>query len=967
MKQRYCILDYETRSKADLKKVGAYDYARDPSTEIICLGYRFGTRETLRDAPVHLWEPLRLGEFAPDDLLEALRDPGVMFVAHNALFEQVITRYVLAEYYGFARIDVAIERWICTASLAAALSLPRRLEDVGLALGTKVEKDMVGHRLMLRCSKPKKPSKKDPSIWDTDDDKLKRVGEYCRDDIEVETELFLRLRPLSPTERRVWLLDQYMNQSGIAIDRDAVLGAIALAGEAGRRYTAELSTLTDGEITSPNQVARIREYLVSECGLHMESLAAPVIRETLESGIDSKARRILKIRQLAGKTSTKKLAAFDARSRIDGRIRDILMYHGAATGRWCLTPDHEVLTPAGWQRIDTKPPAILQWSPTDNGLYWHDGTEYFEGPYNGVLATFENPRVSAGMTPEHTVPVFSSRGNFRSDYALALFSRRFDVPVSGFIKKINFVADVQTRVIVMTQADGHFSTDKSQGRFLRFRFKKRRKIVRCESLLKAARIPYRKAAYDCGTTIVVYRCNCPDWLWAFHEKQFGPAILKTDPKVFISELAKWDGHQTLPGSFEYSTTSENNAKWAATMAHLAGWAARVVPRPRQNPNWATAYRVYIKKATRVRVSAPDWQPAQYSGPVYCPKTSTGYFLVRHNGKISITGNSGAGVQVQNLPRGNVSVCDEVFDALRAADYDTTEMFGDPLDVISSALRGLIVPSPGNEFFVGDWSAIEARLAAWLAGQDDMLADFAAGRPIYEGMGAKIYRIPIERVDGYQRQVGKFACLGLQYGMGRDKFQVTGKDQFGIEIDAELAERAVKTYREVNYKIVQAWATLERGAIAAVLNPTKRYKVNRVTWGMAGKFLACELPSGRKMFYYGPEVRMKKTPWGEAKRTLYHYTVNTVTRKWNLEGTYGGRLLENVTQAASRDVMADAMLRLHGTPYRPVFTVHDEIASEAIKGRGDLEQFTNLLAASPAWADGLPLAVGCWQGDRYKKD
>lgn len=661
--QRYCILDYETRSEADLKKVGSYDYARDPSTEIICLGYRFGTRETLRDAPVHLWEPLRLGEFAPDDLLAAIRDPNVMFVAHNALFEQVITRYVLAEYYGFERINMPIERWICTAALAAALSLPRRLEDVGAAIGTKVEKDMTGHRLMLRCSKPKRPSKKDPSKWDTDPDKLRRVGEYCRDDIEVETELFLRLRPLSPTERRVWCLDQQMNQTGIAIDRATVAGAQAIAAEAGRRYTAELAAITDGEIKTTGQVAAIRDYLADRCGLEIESLAAPVIRETLErDDLLPKARRILEVRQLAGKTSTKKLAAFDLRSRVDGRIRDILLYHGAATGRW----------------------------------------------------------------------------------------------------------------------------------------------------------------------------------------------------------------------------------------------------------------------------------------------------------------SGAGVQVQNLPRGTMTPNDGIFEALRAGDIGGVEFYGEPLEVISSALRGFIVPTAGREFFAGDWSAIEARVAAWLAGQDDMLADFADGRPIYEGMASKIYRVPIDRVDGYQRQVGKFACLGLQYGMGKDKFQVTGKDQFGIEISPELAERAVATYRDVNAKIVEAWHTLERGAIAAVLNPTKRYKVCRVIWGMAGKFLACELPSGRKMYYYGPEVRMKKTPWGEPRRTLYHYTVNTMTRKWNLEGTYGGKLLENVTQAASRDVMADAMLRLEGTPYRPVFTVHDEIVAEGPKG-GNLDDFSETIARSPDWADGLPLAVGCWRGDRYKKD
>lgn len=658
--KKYCIIDYETRSRADLKKVGGYEYSIDPTTSIICAAYKIGTRDELRAAPTYVWEPLRTSEPFPAVLRDALNS-DVTFVAHNAFFEQVITQNVLPRHT-YRLSSIPVDRWICTASLAATLALPRKLDEVGRAMGTVVKKDMQGHRVMLKCSKPRTPSKHDPSVWHEKPGDLAMVASYCSDDIEVETELFLKLPPLSPVERKLWELDQRMNMRGIRVDRSAVLGAISVVENALREYTAELARITGGEVRSPNQVGLIVKYLAEHYGYRIESMAAPVLREALKGDPPLPVRRILEIRQLAAKSSTKKVYAFERRTRSDGVARDILAYHAASTGRWAAV----------------------------------------------------------------------------------------------------------------------------------------------------------------------------------------------------------------------------------------------------------------------------------------------------------------GVQVHNLPRGKTAVDESVFDAFQFCDTDTLHFAGEPLDVVSSALRGMIVPHEGYEFFAGDWSAIEARVCSWLAGDSHGIDEYATNAPVYRRLAARIYRISVDDVSAYQRQVGKVARLGLQYGMGWKKFIVTCKDSFGVEIDESTAQTAVEVFREVHHAIVTAWATTERAAIAAVQNPTRRYKINKCIWSMRKKFLTCELPSGRKLYFYNPEIRMKPTPWKELRPALYHYAVNGVTRKWGLEGTYGGRLMENISQAVARDIMADAMLRLEGTLYRPVFTVHDEIVAEAVQGAGDLDDFNTLLTQAPAWAGDLPLEVGSWRGDRYRK-
>jgi DNA polymerase len=332
--QRYLVLDYETFSRAKLKSVGAWEYSRDPSTEIICVAWRVGTRATLMDAPTRVWSPLiETGEGTFDELIALMSDPAIVIVAHNALFEQAITTNVFWKY------DLGVncpppERWLCTAALVAALAIPRKLEQAATILRLPVQKDMAGHKLMLKLAKPRKPTKRNPATRWTDPADVARVVQYCKTDIDAEALLLLKCPPLTPTERRVWVLDQKINLRGFAVDRPLVQSVLGMIHTETARLSAETEAETQGLITSANQRDAILAWLREE-GIHLPDLRKGTVQDAIDSGlVTGSAKTLLELRQAGAKTSTAKYVSFDVRSQSDGRLRDILVYHTATTGRW---------------------------------------------------------------------------------------------------------------------------------------------------------------------------------------------------------------------------------------------------------------------------------------------------------------------------------------------------------------------------------------------------------------------------------------------------------------------------------------------------------------------------------------------------------------------------------------------------------------------------------------------------------
>jgi DNA polymerase len=325
--QRVLHRDYETRSVLELPKVGPWKYASDSRTEVKCCAY------AVDDGPVKLWLP---GDPVPAEFIEAARNPNWLVCAHNDAFEAAIEQHIMGPRYGWPQIQ--IERHRCTMAMAQALSLPGKLELVARALDQIHQKDKAGARLMHTMSKPRRPHKdEDPNAgpyYFDDEDRLQRWYQYCRQDLEVERELYSRLRPLHPSEQHVWQLDFRINCRGFYVDRALAEPARAIAEAAGPEIDAELAQLTGGAVTGVNQVARLKAWLAAQ-GHPSETLDNDAIETLLEfPQLPGCVRRVLELRQGGAQAAAKKVDALLTRCDADGRIRGALRYHGASTGRW---------------------------------------------------------------------------------------------------------------------------------------------------------------------------------------------------------------------------------------------------------------------------------------------------------------------------------------------------------------------------------------------------------------------------------------------------------------------------------------------------------------------------------------------------------------------------------------------------------------------------------------------------------
>ncbi len=449
--------------------------------------------------------------------------------------------------------------------------------------------------------------------------------------------------------------------------------------------------------------------------------------------------------------------------------------------------------------------------------------------------------------------------------------------------------------------------------------------------------------------------------------------------------------------------------------------------------------------------------------------------------------SGKGVQIHNFPARGLIVKDfvEAAEDIKSGNIDwCVAIYGDVLKLLSHALRGAIIPGPGKEFMVADYSAIEARVVLWLAGATDALDVFRGGGDIYCDMATGIYGFEVLKAIAKDwkhpdytlhagcRQFGKQAVLGLGYGMGyltflltcrkydihfsrADVIRIMGKERLvkyeswvkeslclngrPVNMNAEQAKKwgnkrrqaaksirrlidaretpkdithelalmkyTVDVYRERYGQVKSMWKDQEACAIMAVQkwetlvtearatnqggsrdmdNITyrlpepetvqwrdkiegPRIECGMVTWYVKSGFLHCELPSGRPVLYREPEIKMVRTSWGENRPALRYMSTNGVTRKWERTHTYGGKIVENITQAVARDIMANAMLLAHeGAVYKTVMSIHDELVCEVDVGAGSCQEFEELMSAIPYWAHGCPITAEAERLTRYKK-
>lgn len=317
------------------------------------------------------------------------------------------------------------------------------------------------------------------------------------------------------------------------------------------------------------------------------------------------------------------------------------------------------------------------------------------------------------------------------------------------------------------------------------------------------------------------------------------------------------------------------------------------------------------------------------------------------------------IQMQNLPQNHLDDLSEARGLVRAGNFDALEMlYEDVPDTLSQLIRTAFVPQENRKFIVADFSAIEARVIAWLAGEKWRQDVFAEGKDIYCASASQMFGVPVEKhgVNGHLRQKGKIAELALGYGGSVGALKAMGALEMGLQEDELPA--LVSAWRQANPKIVQFWWAVDHAVMDAVTRKTTT-KTHGIIFSARNGMLFITLPSGRSLAYVKPKI-------GENRFGGDCITYEGVggTKKWERIDSYGPKFVENIVQATSRDILCYAMKTLRYCSI--VMHIHDEVVIEADR-RMSLQAVCDQMGRTPPWANGLQLRADGYETDFYKKD
>ena len=765
---RTLSVDIETYSSVSIKDCGAYKYAESPDFEILLFGYSvdFAEPEVIDIAQ---------GEDIPLEIVMALFDPNVIKTAYNAQFEWIC----LSNYFGLDRERSLqwIRQWRDTMIHAYYLGYAGSLEMVGKAVGLPEDKQKlsIGKALIRYFSCPVKPTKSNGNRTRNyphhDPEKWNLYKEYNRMDVVSETNILQKLMGIPVPEFiwEQWFTDIKINSRGVPMDHELIVGAIECDRIDKEKNMQAFRALTG--LANPASNAQLLAWLHDE-GLAIENMQKATITDTLKrDDLPENIRRALELKQEVSKTSIRKFSKMLDYECADGRARGILQFYGASTtGRYCLTGDHEVLTPFGWKRLDEWNGGLIAvWNPTSEVVSFQK-SKALSFPYTGEMIEYSDVRLRQISTPDHKMYCKRNpRSGWETLTVEEMTKSRPVVPFFGYRQTVPCgISDNELRVLIMVQADGNFKEDG----YLVLHFTKDRKAERCKRLLRRAGIVFSYSVRESKTDpkpqhyFRIARRNQPLSLRMFRDKTFGWWLLSENADTFFDELPNWDGYSTTQNSMQYSTVNKQNADIIQALAHMSGRAcSMLVKKANGVTHKQDAYILNIwLHPTNQHELRCEPKRIPFEGTVYCAETSTGFFMVRRNGRVWVTGNSGRGIQLQNLKRCYLSDLDTPRELVKQQTYAGLNMFYESVsDTLSQLIRTAFIPAKGEVLLDADFSAIEARVIAWLAGEDWVLEEFRGDGKIYEATASQMFGVPKELIkkgsDLYKlRQQGKVSQL-----------------------------------------------------------------------------------------------------------------------------------------------------------------------------------------------------------------
>lgn len=954
------LIDFESRSRADLPATGQHIYARHPSTEVMCLGWKIineGEAKVLTMPGIYTDDPSETKEFK-----YAVKHAEFV-VAHNAPFEQAMWKHCLlpTTTLGASLPYLPPEKWLCTLSMASILALPRGLENVGNALNLKIKKDVEARKLLLRMCKPRAPIQNIKAWieWVETDDALKRLYEYCRTDIATEEALFNELakyKIFTKKERELWVLDQKINQRGFYIDKPMVENILRLIEQEESELSKELHRKTFYQVATVKQTKAFREFLLSQ-GFDIPNMQKATIDATIEllekenKPSNSDVLDVLKIRQSLGMSSTSKYQAFLERVDDDNRVRDNLMFHGASTGRWAGTGVQPQNFPRGrvkmtqeifsdiaegdlhWLRLLYGRPMDLFSSALRGVIRATPGFDLFCGDFSSIEA-----RVllwlagdKAGLDEyEKGVDAYRSMASviyqipieqvdddqrfLGKSVILGCFGEGTKVITSNGIKKITDIShnDLLWDGIEWVSHDGIlFQGVKDIINLEGVLVTPDHLILKGDTWVPAQELKEKPLFLKSALASV----NLPSEL-SNMVKEGGSQILKSLALVHLKNITR-SIRQIYQGGFRQG-------------AILVQKKLRLIP---------VKITLLMLQSYRMMQIGKDCL-TEY------PQSSVGAKTPSQNSTRIMAGGAFA-----FLNRGSGKEKSFYLTLLNLRDGIKRSLKLIGLIIVKDTSPVIYVLRIGAKTYLieGPFAKCKKKLIGLR--KCSKVFDIANAGP------RNRFTILTDK--------GPLIVHNCGYQMGKKKFAETVKAS-GKDLPDSIIHRAHDAFREKHPLVPKVWSNYENAAIYAVQNKGKRIKINKVAWYVEKDFLFAELPSGRRLAYYKPQIRNEETPWGELRPKLYVWTTDSKTKQWVQRAVYGGLLTENISQAVSRDCMVEAMFRTEAAGYKILITVHDELLNEKEEGTGKLEEFTALMSARPDWAPDLPLKVGAWTGKQYKK-
>lgn len=937
-------IDFETRSSIDLKLVGAYRYATDPSTRVLCMAYKLPNQD------VKLWHP---GLDLPNELFFWIEDGGLV-EAHNAEFEFVIWNFVMRKE-GWPRLDWS--QLICSAAKSAAMGLPRALEDVCDVLDTVIKKDQDGKKIMLRLSKLKKPSKKDPDCFDDDPEKRKKLYSYCIDDVLSEQGVSEMLPDLTPRQQKFWRMTSIINERGVYCDVELSRIAYNFAKRFEIDIQRELKIISKGLVTTAKQVAKIKAYLEAR-GFVIENLQAKTIDAFLTSTPDLPfdVRRILEIRQAINKSSVGKFSKMLSTAGSDKRIRGTLLFHGAGTGR----DAGRLIQPQNYPRgVGKKGDEIL-------AVLALDDYEMFKERYPNVFQGLSNClRGMLRAGPGNTLLAgdfagIEARGVMwlaGQDDALHDYRNNVD----QYIKQASNIYNKPVQEIAKDSME---------------RFLGKQSVLGCfaKDTLVYTRTGLKKII-DVRTSDKVW----DGYSWVDH----GGLIYQGEKETinFLGVEATPD-HLFLAGDeWQPFRGLKENLNFLRSAHEKALFLSRALITDREAALYQSKFLAFVIEQKFMKLTRTIFAFVQtvatfaqrklqrthenFIGVMktLCPTLFTvkdfltdlvpnleGATIQRTNTLI-LTGEGAS--KFSNL---GGKTAEHSYDMFKPSKVGMTQV----LNWTASTTTGIMNPATFVSFLKVKMQKIKE--VFWNFKKES--TDSKKKTKVYDLLECG----PFNRFT-IHTEFGPMLVHNCGYGMGKDKFKITCAG-YGVDVSIELAEKAVKTYRNTFYKVPQMWRNYETAFVNAIERPGRVFKANKCSFYVDGAWAFIVLPSGRKIAYKDPQLVTSQSPWGERKQVVY-WAEDTQTKQWRPEKTYGGKITENICQAVSFDLMIEACARHEMNDFPIVMRVHDELIAEVKdegveKNQRNLNEFMRLMKVLPAWAEGFPIEVEGHHGPRYRK-